>query len=213
MAPATEIRIPDSATGVILPDQRVPAGGSVAYRLSALAGQRLSVAVNPFSVESLSAIALEVTGPGSAAVLQPRTPGVAAWEGELPASQTYRLTVTNEGPATGFALHVQIPRRINFVPGPIAAKVNGVVVPPVGNVYLLTARAGQVLTATVRSDGDLVWLGLVGEDGQPLVRSHMGQATFAGTLPIGGDYTLDVVVLQEPAPPTVPYTLTLEMTD
>jgi flagellar basal body rod protein FlgC len=146
-----------------------------------------------------------------------------SWQGVLPLTQDYLLTVASLD-ETDYALSLVIeplptptliptvdtlepvPTRIQFEPGAISAAVSGTVVPPERHFYVFRALAGQAATIEITSADAAANFSLVGlEDGQPYKRLENEDRFWAGTLPLAGDYLIGVAV----AAGQSDYTLTL----
>lgn len=122
----------------------------------------------------------------------------------LPANGDYLVQVVGGSQDASFTLSVTIPQRITFASGAVSASVDGKISNHNQVAYLLRAMKGQTMTATITSNSELA-LTIYGlDDGQPLVRSHMGVSTWTGTLPATQDYMIMVV----PAVDSASYTLT-----
>jgi hypothetical protein len=107
------------------------------------------------------------------------------------------------------------PERINFAPGATTATVNGYVVFPVQNEYLVRALAGQRMTVQISSAFDAANFAITGvSDGIPYKRLVDEERSFVFDLPLTQDYLIAVAVaggdanyslfvqIETPAPPT-----------
>jgi len=138
-------------------------------------------------------IQLEIRGAGGTVLKEP-TDGGTSWQGKLPSTQDYFISVLSVGRAADYDLRVTVFAHIQFDPGEIAATMTGYAerLHPAGaefvGGYVLRALAGQVMEVTVTALNDDVLLGIVGEDGVPLKRYVDGEAHWRGGLPATQDY-------------------------
>jgi len=146
--------------------------------------------------------------------------GQTAWQGLLPATQDYTLTVAAAGQATTFRLRVDVPYRVVFPAGATTVVVSGTFATSDAVSYVLYALQGQTLTATVSVPGGAASLLIAtAQDETPLVSSASAAQSAAATLKLpasqdyiikvvpGGDqlldFTLEITITSEPAPPTL----------
>jgi len=62
------------------------------------------------------------------------------------------------------------------------------------NYYLANARAGQMMSVSIFSPRNDIFLTIYGmEDGSPLIRSVAGQSSWTGILPGTQDYMIEAV--------------------
>lgn len=101
-APAVRIRFLADGASAAAPGNIAP-GEVRRYVLSASAGQTMSVAV-----DAPSALTLAIQG-ADGVVLLSATDGASTWQGGLPASQDYTLSVSGATEPTLFRISVQIP--------------------------------------------------------------------------------------------------------
>jgi hypothetical protein len=94
--------------------------------------------------------------------------------------------------------------RIQFATGATSANVEGHIAAGDIDRYVLRASKGQWMQVAVYAPkGDLA-LEIYGvSDGQPLVRSHLKQSSWAGVLPATQDYSISVVSFGGNAPYTL----------
>jgi hypothetical protein len=206
-----------------------PAAGGVTigtgYVLRAQAGQTMTVEItSPNGQVLLTVIGADGT------VFKRFLDGSASWTGTLPRTQDYYVKPVAVGQDATYTLHVSIPPlsptptteagpvRIQFAPGATSATVHGTIEPPetggvtVGTGYVLRAQAGQTMEADIDSAHGDILLSIVGADGQPLKRYHVGGAYWQGTLPETQDYILrpvaigqdDSYMLTVTIPPAIP---------
>ena|GEM_PF-1186918 len=87
--------------------------------------------------------------------------------------------------------------RIQFEPGATSASVSGKV-PSQGTVeYRLRAKEGQFMMVVLGSSKGNVFLGIVGEDGTPLLRPAAETTFWMGVLPATQDYTIQIAAPEE----------------
>jgi LysM repeat protein len=87
------------------------------------------------------------------------------------------------------------PTRIQFESGAISATVTGTVEFPIRDEYLVRALAGQQMTVTLSSPGDVANFAVQGvDDGQPYKRLENEDRTWSSLLPLTQDYLLSVAV-------------------
>lgn len=98
------------------------------------------------------------------------------------------------------------PERVVFAAGATSATLQGKVPENGVSTYLLNALKDQTMTVEVAATGGRVGVTIVSPEGVPLVRSSMGQTHWVEKLPESGDYTVQVVWLED-GPAT--YTLTI----
>ncbi len=207
----TRIQFPAGSTSVSVENRQIAANGVDAYVLRALEGQRMSVGVYPWPNTD---VALSIYGAENGMLLLQADLGLAHWSGNLPATQDYVVRIVNYGAATNYTLQVTIPWRITFDPGATSVTLEGSIVGQEGvNEYVLHARADQTMTVAITSPNNNVWLTIVGSDGIPLVRSHMGQTSWTDVLQVTQDYTILAVMHQGATSPTTNYTLQISITD
>jgi len=120
--------------------------------------------------------------------------GKTSFQGVLPATQDYRISLLESVQKTNYTLQVIIPARIQFSPGAISAKLDGFLRGGETNFYLLQAKKNQTMTVTINSPHNDIFLTIYGmEDGSPLVRSVMAQTSWSGVLPRTQDYMIEAV--------------------
>lgn len=207
----TRLQFPTGSTSVSVESRPIAADGIDAYVLQAMEGQRMSVGLFPWPGDD---VALAIYGAENGVSLLWTDLRLTSWDGILPATQDYIVQVVNYGDAANYTLQVTIPRRITFEPGATSAVLEGSIVGQEGmNEYVLRARAGQTMAVALASPNDNVWLTIVGSDGIPLVRSHMGQTSWTGVLQATQDYTILAVMHQGATSPMTNYTLQVSITD
>ena len=132
-----------------------------------------------------------------------------AWEGILPASQDYLVTVYAGAAAQNYTLSVIIPARVVFAQGATSKKLSGITPNGLNVDYVIYAQAGQKMTQNLTVPANTAALTVYGfQDGQPLLRSIMNTTSWSESLPVTEDYILEVVPF---AGAVVNYTLDVEV--
>jgi hypothetical protein len=118
-----------------------------------------------------------------------------SWKGWLPWTQSYIVKVFNSGGSSSdYTLDVEIPARIQFAYGSYSGSVYGYGSAAKIISYVLYARNGQTMTATISSSSSSVYLSIDGFSGnQSLVASSAGKTTWTGTLPQTQEYIVRAV--------------------
>ncbi|MCC6454601.1 MAG: hypothetical protein IT328_06640 [Caldilineaceae bacterium] len=188
------IRFAPGATSAVVEGNL--AGSQVArYVLTALAGQSMNV--QAFAEGAPVFVTLFNTNGtilGSASSRE-------QWTGTLPATGDYTLHVYPSPYVanTAFRLRVEItsasrppdpaPERIRFERGAVSAQVTGYLPSAANKVYLLSARAGQVMTVESWSGGGPFRFTVAEENGTWLGAANGGER-WSGTLPRTQDYRI-----------------------
>ena len=165
-------------------------GQAIDYLVRAMANQIMLVYVN----SPADNVSLGVSGAQDMTIFLSPAAEVTSFNGVLPATQDYRLTLFSSAQNAPFNLQVIIPARIQFAPGAISASVSGNVQSGSVNHYLLRAMAGQTMNVTILSPGNDVFLTIYGlDDGNPLIRYQSGASNFTGVLLSTQDYMIEAV--------------------
>ncbi len=165
-------------------------GGSVSYLVSVTQEQLLMLDVGSRNRD----VYLGVKGALDGAVMVDPSAQLTTWQGFLPGTQDYEITLTAGGADSNFDLGVTIPAVIKFDPGTISAAVQGSVTAQQNVHYMLYALAGQTMTVKVRSASSDILLTLYGiSDGQPMARSAAGATEWSGMLSKSQYYMIIVV--------------------
>ena len=118
----------------------------------------------------------------------------STWQGTLPQTEDYYVSVHGGASTENFTLTVTIPSRIKFAEGAVLAKVSGKTVGGYNVIYTVFAIKGQQMTvdlSNLSGDAALTIYGFT--DGQPYVRSVTEQTHFSFELPATQDYIIEVV--------------------
>ncbi len=185
---ATRINfLTNATTGVVTAP--IQPGQSIFYVLQASQAQPMIVRVDSLNND----ITLSVKTQGGTSLLSAGSRS-SSWQGTLPQTEDYYIGVFGGGSTENFTLTIEIPSRIKFAAGTVAATVRGQTVAGYSVAYTVFAIKGQKMTVNlngVGSDGALTIYGFV--DGQPYVRSVTGQTSFTFKLPSTQDYVIEVV--------------------
>ena len=152
---------------------------------------------------------LAIAGQTSGNVLLGASQKWNSWEGILPASQDYLVTVYGGATTQAFTLTVTIPARITFAQGTTSKTLNGST--PGGLIidYVIYALSGQEMSLDLNVPSGTAALSVYGfEDGQPLLRSIMDATSWSDTLLVTEDYIIQVVPY---AGQVIHYTLSVEV--
>jgi hypothetical protein len=164
-------------------------GGKASYYFGAGAGQILLAA----AYSKNDNVYLIITGADGSALVR-ASDQFTNFQSKLSRTQAYYVTVFAGGGASDYDLQVILPFNIVFSPGAISALVDGYLAGNQTNFYLLRALKGQTMTDTLTAPHGDVFLTVYGiTDGQPLVRSAMGQTRWSGKLPLTQDYMIEAV--------------------
>lgn len=200
-AAPTRIQFAAGATEAEVPGH-VGAGGVASYILHAEQGQPMTVMINSFNND----VYLTIYGADDGQPLVRAASDSTIFGTTLTVTQDYIIEAVAGGGASDFDMVIEIPQRITFAAGATSATVKGTASAGIVVSYVLKAQAGQTMTATLTSATNDVFLTIYGvEDGQPLVRSALGQTTWTGQLPGRQDYIIKAVQTGDP----VDYTLTV----
>ena len=112
--------------------------------------------------------------------------------GNGPPFQVRVIAINNGAPPP--AAGGPAPVRLSFEPGGTSVSVEGKIEAGGVNDYVINAMAGQTMMVSLDSLNRDVFLTIYGvQDGQPLVRSALGQTMWTGTLPGTQDYMVKAV--------------------
>jgi hypothetical protein len=132
-----------------------------------------------------------------------------SWQGSLPQTENYYLTIHGGASTENFSLTVTVPSRIQFAAGADSATVSGKTVSGYDLSYTVFAAKGQNMSVDLESLSSKASLSIYGfTDGQRYVRSETGQTSFHFVLPSTQDYIIVVVPL---AGSVVSYTITVRI--
>jgi hypothetical protein len=182
----------------------IQAGQSQNYVLQAFQGQPMFVYVGSLNNDvTLSIKRQDGTTILSAAAQQ------TSWQGSLPQTENYYLTIHGGASTENFSLTVTVPSRIQFAAGADSATVSGKTVSGYDLSYTVFAAKGQNMSVDLENLSSKASLSIYGfTDGQRYVRSETGQTSFHFVLPSTQDYIIVVVPL---AGSVVSYTITVKI--
>ena len=187
-----------SVTGTIQP------GETKTYVLEASQGQPMIVMTNSLNND----VTMSIKTKGGTSILN-ATSKLSNWQGTLPTTEDYYISVYGGAVAENFSLFVEIPARIKFAPGADSAIVSGKTVGGNNVTYTLFASEGQTMKVDLNGTGGNAALTIYGfSDGQPYIRSVTGATTFNFKLPLTQDYIIEVVPM---AGQVVNYTLVINI--
>ncbi len=187
------------------------------YLVRAQAGQTMNVTLS----SAQPTTSFSVVGVSGGQTLKGLGDGGNSWSGVLPQTQDYLIEiVTLEFSSTSYTLTVEIPaqsppatnpaERIQFAPGGTSATVEGTVIYPTRNQYLVRAQGGQTMRVELVSDYGIANFSVQGvSDGQPLKRLENSDTVWSGTLPGTQDYLIQIATLEGS---TTNYSLYVEVT-
>lgn len=184
----TRIDFLDGATTALVSAPIQP-GQIQTYTLQAFQAQPMLVNLDSLNKDlTLSIVTQGGTTMLSAAAAQTN------WQGTLPQTEDYYLSVHGGATAEDFTLAVTIPSRIKFEQGADSAKVTGKTVAGYAVSYTVFAIKGQKMSVQLANLSGTAALTISGfADGQAYVRSASGRTSFTLTLPATQDYILEVV--------------------
>ena len=161
------------------------------YVLTAMWNQVMMVSAS----SSNNGVYLQIYGAYDGGYLAVFSSDLASWQGWLPRTQDYVVQVYNSGSAaTNYTLSVVIPARIQFARGAYSATIYGAGYAAQTISYVLWARGGQTMTATLSSSTNSVVVAIHGfSDNLYLVNSSANQTTWTGMLPGTQEYILEAV--------------------
>jgi hypothetical protein len=170
-------------------DGALSAGGSAVYLANAQANQYLMANLSSTNQD----LVLKITAPDGSLLLSSADKH-QTWQGALPQSGDYSLTVIANGAGASYGLSVVIPARVTFKAGAISASLSGYVGASEVTTYLLRAMQGQTLSVSIAAPQKDVFLTIYGlDDGQPYVRSVTGSTSASFSLPSSQDYVIEAV--------------------
>jgi len=182
----------------------IQAGGMQTYVLEASQGQPMIVMAN----SSNNDVTMSIKTKGGTSMLSAASK-LSNWQGTLPTTEDYYISVYGGAVAENFTLSVQIPARIKFAAGADSANVSGKTVGGYAVAYTVFASKGQQMSVKLNGVGSNAALTIYGfSDGQPYIRSVTGATNFNMKLPLTQDYIIEVVPM---AGEVVNYTLVINI--
>ena len=182
----------------------IVAGGQQVYVLQALKGQPMFAYVGSPNNDVILSISRQNGAPILSASEQ-RT----SWQGSLPATEDYYLTIHGGTTAANYSLTVTLPSRIQFSQGADSMDIDGQTVAGYDVSYVIYASKGQTMSVDLGNLSGQVALSIYGfTDGQPYVRSASELSSFSFVLPSSQDY---IVVVVPSGNNVVSYTMTVQV--
>jgi hypothetical protein len=200
---ATRITFLNGATvGVV--SAPIQAGQSQNYVLQALRAQPMFVYVgSPNNDVTVSIKMQDGTTLLSAAAYQ------TSWQGSVPQTEDYYLTIHGGATTENFSLTVTVPSRIQFAAGAVSAIVSGKTVAGYDLSYAVFAAKGQSMSVDLENLSSKASLSIYGfTDGQRYLRSDTNHTSFQFILPSTQDY---IIVVVPAAGNVVSYTMTVKI--
>ena len=174
------------------------------YVLDAFQSQPMFVYVASASSDVTVSIATE-----KGATILPAADKKNAWQGALPQTGDYYLSVHPGTSTENFTLTVTVPWRLQFSPGANSATVSGTTVAGYDVSYTVFAAKGQSMKVHLDQISSKASLAIYGfTDGQNYLRSDQGQRGFQFVLPATQDYIVVIVPLPGLE---VDYTMTIQI--
>jgi hypothetical protein len=139
-------------------------------------------------------LTLSISGLQSGQVLLPASNDMSSWQGTLPATDDYLIRVIGGATTQNFNLSLTIASRISFTPGADSAVVSGSTQGGFNITFALYASVGQTMDINLDTSTGKAALEVWGfGDGQPYLRSQLGETAFSMKLPSTQDYIIAVV--------------------
>ncbi len=182
----------------------IQAGETKTYVLEASQGQPMIVMTNSFNND----VTMSIKTKGGTSILSAASK-LSNWQGTLPTTEDYYISIYGGATAENFTLSVEIPARIKFAANADSANVSGKTVGGDNVAYTVFASQGQNMKVDLNGVGSNAALTIYGfSDGQPYIRSVTGATTFNFKLPLTQDYIIEVVPM---AGQVVNYTLVINI--
>ncbi len=182
----------------------IQAGETMTYVLGAMQGQPMIVMTNSYNND----VTMSIKTQGGTSILSASSK-LSNWQGALPTTEDYYISVYGGATAENFTLSVEIPSRIKFAAGADSATVSGKTVGGDNIAYTIFASQGQNMKVNLNGVGSNAALTIYGfSDGQPYTRSVTGATDFNMKLPLTQDYIIEVVPM---AGAVVNYTLVINI--
>ncbi|MEZ4657943.1 MAG: hypothetical protein R2911_10255 [Caldilineaceae bacterium] len=194
----------DAANPRAVMEAAVEAGAANRYLLYVEAGQTLSVE----AASAKNNVLLAIEGATDGQTYKSEMDGAAAWNGVLPVSQEYVISVIPTGARADYSLAVLLdtatsygsapPERVVLEAGADAVRLDGVLDAGGGpRQYALALQAGQLLSVVVHSSGAPIQIAAADQAGQRWVSEATDGLASELTVPIprAGNY---IVTLSAP---------------
>jgi hypothetical protein len=191
-----------ATTGVV--SGTIKAGTSQSYVVNALQGQLMIVMAT--STNNDASISIRTKGGTSLLSSSANQPN---WQGPLPTSEDYYITIYGGTADETFSLSVEILARLKFASGSDTIKVSGQTAGGYAVAYTVLASKDQQMSVDLTGVGTNAAITIYGfSDGQPYIRSVTGATSYKFKLPMTQDYVIEVVPM---AGKTVYYTLSIRV--
>ena len=165
------------------------AGQSMVYVLNAIQGQPMIVIIDSPDHD----MSLEIRGKNDSVLLS-GSQAQDTWQGLLPVTQDYYIKVIAGAAPEDYTLSITVASRIMFSTGSTSGTVTGTTVNGYNVTYVLRAMAGQTMNLGLTVPLGTAALTVYGfSDGQPYLRSQLGQTNFSMILPTTQDYIIEIV--------------------
>ena len=198
---ATRITFLNGAT-VGMVSAPIEAGQSQDYVLQAIQAQPMFVYVGSLNND----VTVSIKTQDGANILSTAA-HQTSWQGSLPKTEDYYLTIHGGASTENFSLTVTVPSRILFAAGADSATVSGVTVAGYDVSYAVFASKGQTMNVDLENLSAKASLSIYGfTDGQRYVRSGKGLTSYHFVLPSTQDY---IMVVVPAAGSEVSYTMTV----
>ncbi len=179
-------------------------GQSRDYVLAAMQGQPMMAMVDSVNHDVTFGI-----GGQDGTLLLAGAQAFNSWQGLLPSTQDYYITIHAGASAENYTLSVTIAARIQFAAGGTSATKTGSTVGGYNVTYVLRASAGQTMNLNLTVPAGTAALSVWGfTDGQPYLRAELGQTAFSMVLPSTQDY---IVAVSPQGGTVVNYSMTVEV--
>ncbi len=200
---ATRISFLTGATSGVVSGPIQP-GQTINYVLQAAQGQPMMIDVSSLNTD----VTLSIKTQGGTSMLN-ATAERTSWQGSLPQTEDYYLSVHGGATSENFTMTITIPSRIKFQEGADSAKVSGQTVAGYNVAYVVFAIKGQKMNVELNGLSSEAALSIWGwNDGQPYIRAASEKSNFTFTLPATQDYIVQVV---PKAGGTVRYVMTIKI--
>jgi hypothetical protein len=187
-APATRITFLNGASVGVVSAPIAP-GQTQSYVLDAFQSQPMFVYLASASGDVTVSISTE-----KGATILPASDKRNAWQGALPQTGDYYLTIYPGKATENYTLTVTVPWRLQFSQGANSATINGSTVAGYNVSYTVFAAKGQTMKVHLDQMSSKASLAVYGfTDGQNYLHSDAGQRGFQFMLPATQDYIIVVV--------------------
>lgn len=167
----------------------IEAGRSQAYVLQAFQSQPMFVYIGSYNND----VTFSLKTPDGTTIV-PAASKLTSWQGSLPHTGDYFLTIYGGAVTENFSLNVTVPSRIQFAQGTDSDAVSGSTVAGYDVSYVVHAARGQKMSVNLSNLSAAAALSIYGfTDGQRYLRSDANQTSYQFSLPSTQDYIIVVV--------------------